>query len=183
MALLKGFPPSNTISPGRIGPPITTTSTSTKSVDELIDGFFNNTLSDDDYKDLYDVLRDKKQPAPPKEPEVEEKKKAPTVEADTIYGVGEVGFVLSNGIQIMLNKKGGFRATYGGKDVEIEEDAMLNIPLSTLTELWAAGTVMHETDKKQLIGQVDGLEQKTRFVNKTNKKMFVTGIALGRQGH
>ncbi len=150
-----------------------------KSMDELVKGFFNNSLTNDEYRQLYQTAKQsKKYPSIYKYPDA--------VKSSDDDKVGHVvltdysgSIVFESGLTLTMKKNGDMCASYDGKDVEIGEDLIIKIPANYLAHIYNHVIKLHKLDNA--IAQSEIMEQKTRYIHTQNKRAFIAGMLTGQK--
>jgi hypothetical protein len=149
-----------------------------KNISQLIDGFFGNNLSDAEYKMLYAHLKSKEADKI-EESEPEEPLKTPHATGWSVYD-NHYRTLLSNGYAVNIFKCGKTQVEHAGREVEIDDSYDFRISIHILKHLWQRIAKDNKTERETLQSEIDNQKQKTRYIGTTNKKMFVSGMIIGR---
>lgn len=148
---------------------------STKSMDQLIKGFFDNSLSDNDYRELCKNLDEKKK-AKFKSTLHEETFKLAKIVLNEDSGT----LIFESGMTLTLFKDGDVKLTYDGKPIELDYMTLRIAPLD-LEQIYKHIIKLHLLDKKLAKSELDKVQQKTRYITTGNKRAFVAGMLMGKK--
>ena len=148
-------------------------------MEDLIKGFFDNTLTNEEYRQLYQNIKEnKKYPSIYKQPEPK-----PLPEEDKVGHVILTDYsgaiIFESGMTLTMSKDGNITVTYDGKDVEIDEDLIIKIPISYLASIHNHIARLHKLDNA--IAQSEIMQQKTRYIHTQNKRAFIAGMLTGQK--
>lgn len=147
-------------------------------MDQLVKGFFNNSLTGEEYHQLYQGVKNKKTyPSIYKRPE---SKISECQKVENVYLSDQsCSIAFANGLVLTLFKAGNLTVTYDSKPVEIDENLILKMPAHCLARMYDHIIRLHKLDNA--IAQSEIIARKDRYIHTGNKKAFIAGMLTGQK--